>query len=296
MVLADIDVITGVDGKAVHRIQRPQCNRLVIHSYIMRRRVARVCELMLGSSAPRPRSHSAAVLQTNLTSIEAFDARSDRQLSTGDKATSQVEGLRDQRTCRIAKYIFRWEGAAVHFFDSIKSGRLIYPTWIRLGMSNQSLLSGWRQRWNRNLFQFLGRRVRARVDIEDIAQETYLRLLRSKDLGEVRNPQAYLLRVASHVMLEWRDQQPRSDSFEELQEYMLVDDASPEFELEASASQEQLDRTLASVSPMMRAVLLLRLRDERSHKDIAEELGITIRQVRRYLARGVERLRSAMES
>ena len=44
-------------------------------------------------------------------------------------------------------------------------------------MSNRSLLLGWRQRRNRNLFQFLSRRVRAAVDIEDLAQETYLRLL-----------------------------------------------------------------------------------------------------------------------
>jgi DNA-directed RNA polymerase specialized sigma24 family protein len=45
----------------------------------------------------------------------------------------------------------------------------------------------------------------------------------------------------------------------------------------------------------MRAVLLLRLRDERSCKDIAQQLGITLRQVRRYLAGGYERLRAALE-
>jgi DNA-directed RNA polymerase specialized sigma24 family protein len=47
---------------------------------------------------------------------------------------------------------------------------------------------------------------------------------------------------------------------------------------------------------MMRTVLLLRLRDERSCKDIAQELDITLRQVRRYLARGYERLRTALEN
>jgi len=42
-------------------------------------------------------------------------------------------------------------------------------------------------------------------------------------------------------------------------------------------------------------VLVLRLRDERSHQQIATELQITDRQVRRYLARGYECLRLAME-
>jgi DNA-directed RNA polymerase specialized sigma24 family protein len=56
-------------------------------------------------------------------------------------------------------------------------------------MSNRTLLIGWRKRWNRSLLRFIGRRVRAAVDIEDLAQETYLRLLRTRDLQGVSNPQ-----------------------------------------------------------------------------------------------------------
>ncbi len=162
-------------------------------------------------------------------------------------------------------------------------------------MSNRSLLLEWRQRWNRSLFQFLRRRVRSTVDVQDLAQETYLRLLRARDLSEVRNPQAYLLQVASHVALEWCDRQPRGDLMVVLDEDMLIDSQLPELELDARLSQQRLEETLAAVSPMMRAVLLLRLRDERSYQEIAAELRLTDRQVRRYLARGYERLRLAME-
>ena len=162
-------------------------------------------------------------------------------------------------------------------------------------MHNQSLLLEWRRRWHRSLFQFLRRRVRSSFDVQDLAQETYLRLLRTHDLSEVRNPQAYLLQVARHVALEWFDRQPRSDSTVVLDEDMLVDDQLPELELDARLSQQRLEKTLASLSPMMRAVVLLRLRDERSYQEIAAELQITERQVRRYLARGYERLRLAIE-
>src|SRR5882757_6324862 len=161
-------------------------------------------------------------------------------------------------------------------------------------MANGSVLAGWRRRWNRSLFQFLRRRVRTSVDIEDLAQETYLRLLRARDLGEVRNPQAYLLRVARHVILEWRDHQAQADSVVALEDEHLVDDCAPELEIDADLSQKRLEQALAAVSPMMLAVLLLRLRDERSYKDIARDLGITDRQVRRYLARGYDRLRAAL--
>ena len=163
-------------------------------------------------------------------------------------------------------------------------------------MSNWSLLLGWRRQWNRNLFQFLSRRVRTPVDIEDLAQETYLRLLRAPDLTAVRNPQAYLLRVASHVVLEWRHRQPKSGSIVELEDELLVDESSPDFEVEAGISQELLDRALDECSPLMRSVLLLRLRDGYSCEEIAQALDITARQVKRYLARGYERLRAAVEN
>jgi RNA polymerase sigma factor (sigma-70 family) len=161
-------------------------------------------------------------------------------------------------------------------------------------MHNRSLVLEWRQRWNRRLFQFLRRRVRSSVDVQDLAQETYLRLLRAHDLSDVSNPLGYLLQVASHVALEWCDRRP-SDSMVVLEDDMLVDGQLPELELDARLSQQRVEETLAAVSPMMRAVLLLRLRDELSYEEIAQQLRITDRQVRRYLARGYERLRQAME-
>jgi RNA polymerase sigma-70 factor (ECF subfamily) len=163
-------------------------------------------------------------------------------------------------------------------------------------MSNTSLLAGWRQRWNRSLFLFLRQRVRDDVDIEDLAQETYLRLLRARDLHEIRNPQAYLLQVARHVMLEWRGQQAPPEAFVELEEESLIDDCPPELELEAHLLQRRLDQALDEVSPVVRTVLLLRLRDDWPCPQIAQELGLTARQVKRYLSDGYDHLRARLEA
>ena len=162
-------------------------------------------------------------------------------------------------------------------------------------MANDSLLIGWRQRWNRSLLRFLGRRTRAGVDVEDLAQETYLRLLRARDLADVRNPQAYLLRVASHVASEWRNRQPPEELFEAVDEGALVDDAVPELALEAEISRRQLDQALQDVSPTTRAVVLLKYREGRQCKEIARDLKLTERQVRRHLTRAFERLRQALK-
>jgi RNA polymerase sigma-70 factor (ECF subfamily) len=161
-------------------------------------------------------------------------------------------------------------------------------------MANRSLLVDWRKRWNGSLFQFLSRRVRTVVDIEDLAQETYLRLLRARDLKDVRNPQAYLLRIASHVISEWREETASTEGLP-IDDGFLADHCLPELELDAAASQERLNRVLDEMSPLMRAIVLLRLRDERSCKDIAAELNLTPRQVKRHLAKGYDRLRRVVE-
>ena len=145
------------------------------------------------------------------------------------------------------------------------------------------------------MFQFLKRRVRSSIDVQDLAQETYLRLLRSRDLSEVRKPLAYLLQVASHVALEWCDREARSESIGIVDEKDLIDEQLPELELDARLTQKRLEDALARCSPMMRAVLLLRLRDQRSCEEIAKDLGVSLRTVRRHLDNGYLRLRIAIE-
>jgi RNA polymerase sigma-70 factor (ECF subfamily) len=162
-------------------------------------------------------------------------------------------------------------------------------------MTNATVLVGWRRRWNRSLLQFLGRRVRSTVEVEDLAQEIYLRLLRAPDLMQVRNPQAYLLRVAGNVVAEWRREYPPTESFSADESDAPVDECLPELTLDARLSEHRLNEQLSRMSPMMRAVVLLRLRDEHPYKQIAQELDLTPRQVRRYLARGYEQLRGALD-
>src|SRR5271168_4491731 len=54
------------------------------------------------------------------------------------------------------------------------------------------------------LQRFLARRVGHAQDADDLAQEVFARLLRVRDADLVRNPLAYLLGIATHVVREFR--------------------------------------------------------------------------------------------
>jgi RNA polymerase sigma factor (sigma-70 family) len=164
-------------------------------------------------------------------------------------------------------------------------------------MSNSYILAQWRDRWSQNLVRFLRSRVRASVDVDDLAQETYLRLLRAPDLRTVRNPEAYLIRVASHIVAEWRQKNALTATLDPANhdQLQLSDHCTPELETAALMSRRCLSEALAQLPPLTRAVLLMRLRDGEAYKDIARVIGITARQVKRHLARGYDCLRKALE-
>lgn len=162
-------------------------------------------------------------------------------------------------------------------------------------MSNSFILARWRDRWSHNLVRFLRSRVRASVDVDDLAQETYLRLLRAPDLSIVHNPEAYLIRVASHVVAEWRQKNASVETLDPADYDQLSDHCTPELEIGARLSRRRLGEALGQLPPLTRAVLLMRLRDDTAYKDIAHVIGITDRQVKRHLARGYDCLRKALE-
>src|SRR5712675_185782 len=67
-----------------------------------------------------------------------------------------------------------------------------------------SPLSEWFRRWRTPLRKFLAGRGAVRVaDLDDVAQEVFLRLLRYQSAEVVRHPQAYIFKMAANVAAEW---------------------------------------------------------------------------------------------
>jgi RNA polymerase sigma-70 factor (ECF subfamily) len=156
-------------------------------------------------------------------------------------------------------------------------------------------IAEWARSWNAGLTRFLRRRLRQPIDAEDLAQEVYARLLRVEKLELIEEPQAYLYRVAVNVAAEWRMRaaQSKPHSADELD--ALVAATTPETALSEADFARQLDGALREMTPMVRAVIYLKLRDGMTHEEIARHLGITTRMVRRLLTTAYAQLRGSMD-
>lgn len=137
------------------------------------------------------------------------------------------------------------------------------------------------QRYARQIHSYLSRRLRQRQDIDDIAQEVYLRLLRT-DTTSVKKPLSFVLGVAAHVVADhW------SSELQNAQRFPSAGDAYEEFGDLASellrdrvedlvSLRQEVDKALHQMSPMQVSVLLLHKRDGYSYAEIASKLGISI--------------------
>jgi RNA polymerase sigma factor (sigma-70 family) len=147
------------------------------------------------------------------------------------------------------------------------------------------------------LQRFLLRRLRGTADARDLAQEVYLRLLRVPNPSLVRQPLAYLYRIASNVVYEFHIQhQQDAVTFDSAVVEQLAEHPSniqPD-ELVARLSLErQLERVLGELPPLQRAILLMQKRDGMSYAEIADKLSLSVHTVEKYLFRALASVRAA---
>jgi len=146
---------------------------------------------------------------------------------------------------------------------------------------------------SRQLRRFLSVRLRpdGHVDIPDLIQEIYLRLLRLKDHGGIRNPQAYIFTIASHVLHQYtlqRANQPSSmDPLEVVKalQSVAVPDSSDELDIEQQV--QILGEKLKTHSPRAYAVLIMYRCEGLTFREIGKRLGISSVMAHKYLARAI---------
>src|ERR1700678_90895 len=129
------------------------------------------------------------------------------------------------------------------------------------------------------LQMFFMRRIRAKADAGDLAQEVYVRMLRISDQEAIRNPVHYLYTVANNLVKEHavlrRRQASRIDIDEAPAHEQL--ETLPEFDgdLDTTRRVARLGVVLQQLRPKCRAAMELRFTHGLSFREIATHLGVS---------------------
>jgi RNA polymerase sigma-70 factor (ECF subfamily) len=137
---------------------------------------------------------------------------------------------------------------------------------------------------------------------EDLVQDLFAELWARRDRWEVRGSvRAYLfsavrnralnLRARDRVERDWADDESIADV-----RALHSSPASPAELLDVAETRAAIDAAMESLPERCRLVMLLRWREQLSHAEIAEVLGISTKGVEGQLARGLRAMRARFGS
>jgi len=143
---------------------------------------------------------------------------------------------------------------------------------------------------NSFLKKFLARFFSEQQDIEDVAQEAYLRAYVAEQSKDIEQPKAYLFRAAKNIALTKLTRKSRqiTDYIADLSDSVVIgSEAATEDEVEAEQTLGIYCDAVAALPEKCRQVYLLRKVHGLSHKEIAERMELSISSVEKYLLKGV---------
>ena len=158
-------------------------------------------------------------------------------------------------------------------------------------IGQHSLVDDWYHEFNDRLIGFLSQGVRASADVQDLAQEIYLRLLRAKNPELIEAPRAYLYRIAIHVLHEWRAKEKRTNLHSSDGLSQLAGSIGMPDDPNRRDAVVDLQQALTDLPAHYATTLMLRWHHGMKYREIAEHLGVTERMVKRYMVKGYAELR-----
>ncbi|MEF9963435.1 MAG: sigma-70 family RNA polymerase sigma factor [Comamonas sp.] len=148
---------------------------------------------------------------------------------------------------------------------------------------------GWLQGW-------LRKKVGNAFDAADLAQDTFVRILGTRDLPLIAEPRAYLTTVAKGVLVNWCRRQSLERAYLEALALLPEPNAiSPEQRSVVLETLQEIDTILDALPPLVRRAFLLSQLDGMKYEDIAGQLGVSLTSVKRYMAQAFRQCLSLMD-
>ena len=147
--------------------------------------------------------------------------------------------------------------------------------------------------------RFLAARMANPDDAQDLAQETFLRLLRVRNADLIEQPESYLFRIAINLTYEFAMKEKKRRARDELLGSDAVSNSGgdPDGIEDLAYQQERVKRMegwLDELPHKARVAVVLQRRDGMTYAEIAERLGVSTHMVKKYLKRAISHCRTRM--
>ena len=142
------------------------------------------------------------------------------------------------------------------------------------------------------LKKYLYRFVKRPQDVEDIAQETFIKVFATEIRTEIRHPKALLFRAAKHAALSALSRKANTevDFIEEIEDrevFTGMVSGTAEDVHDARRKLAALSMAVAGLPPVCRRVFVLRKIEGLSMKEIAARLKISVSTAEKHAAEGL---------
>ena len=139
------------------------------------------------------------------------------------------------------------------------------------------------------LLGWLGKKTACPALAQDLAQDTFVRVLKKAGQGErVGQPRAFLVKVARGLLIDhWRRREIEQACLRALAARPEALASSPEEQQIILDTLLAIDALLNTLPLKVRRAFLLSRLDGLSYREIAAELGVSERMVKKYMARAM---------
>jgi RNA polymerase sigma factor (sigma-70 family) len=147
------------------------------------------------------------------------------------------------------------------------------------------------------LMRFLLRAWSHRDEVDDLRQETYVRVYEAAAHSRPHAPKSFLFATARHLMTDRirRRRVVAIDAVGDLDALnVMVDELTPEDRASAYEELRHLAEAIDVLPPRCREVVWLRRVEDMSQREVAVRLGMTQKNVEKHVMRGMKLLARAL--
>ncbi len=140
------------------------------------------------------------------------------------------------------------------------------------------------------------RRLRNRQQAEDLAHDTFVRVLESKS-AHVEQPRAYLHQTARNIAVDGYRRDDRRDAMaQHTFDQAPPDSGDPEHFMHAVQLADSVERALAELPLNCRRIFIWQKIEGLTQQEIAERLGLSKNMVEKYMIRTLRHLRDRLDA